>query len=204
MNVAWPYVLTVPPTGLPLSLDEVKDHVKWSLADDSQDAYFKMLIKVVTEYAEKYTKREFITRTYETYRDTFCDNLEIRRSPLQSITTIEYLVDGVLTTVSTDVYFATLSNTFSRLALKAGQVWPTGIDLQDQAVKITFKSGYGNDLCSTPQALREAMLQHIAAMYANRGDCAENRVSGGILAGAQRFLPVDVQLIYDQLTIRSI
>lgn len=204
MKTAWPYIVTVPPTGLPLSLDEVKDHLKWSLADDSQDAYFKILIKVVTEFAEKYTKREFITRTYQTYRDTFSDNLEIRRSPLQSITTIEYLVGGVFATLSTDIYFATLSNTFSRLVLKAGQVWPTGLDLQEQAIKITFKSGYGNDLSSTPQALREAMLQHIAAMYENRGDCSENRVSGGILAGAQRFLPVDAQLIYDQLTIRSI
>lgn len=203
-SVAWPYIVTVAPATLPLTVNEVKEHLRIDLDDKTQDALLKVLIRAATDYAEKYTKIDFITRTYETLRDSFIDSLEIRRTPLQSVTTVEYLQDDSFVIVSTDVYLATNSNTFSHLALKVNQVWPTDVDLQEQSVKITFKSGYGNTLASVPDALREAMLQHIAAMYENRGDCNEGRVSGGSIGSAQKLLPIDAQLIYDQFRIRSI
>lgn len=203
-SVAWPYIVTVVPTTLPLTINEVKEHLRLDLDDKTQDALLKILIKTATNYAEKYTKIDFITRTYETLRDSFDDSLELRRAPLQSVTKIEYLQDGSFVTVSTDIYFVTSSSTFAHLALKESQAWPTDEDLQEQSVKITFKTGYGNTLSSVPDSLREGLLQHIAAMYENRGDCNEGRVSGGIFAGAQKFLPVDAQLIYDMYRIRSI
>ena len=203
-SVAWPYIVTVAPTTLPLTTNEVKEHLRLDLDDKTQDALLKILIKTATDYAEKYTKIDFITRTYETLRDSFADSLELRRTPLQSVIKVEYLQDGSFVTVSTDIYFATSSNTFSHLALKKSQVWPTNEDLQEQSVKITFKTGYGNTLSSVPDSLREGLLQHIAAMYENRGDCGEGRVSGGTFASAQKFLPVDAQLIYDMYRIRSI
>jgi uncharacterized phiE125 gp8 family phage protein len=203
-HVAWPYIVTVAPTTLPLTINEVKEHLRLDLTDKTQDALLKVLIRAATDYAEKYTKKDLITRTYETFRDSFDDSLEIRRSPLQSVTTVEYLKNGVFVTVSTDIYFATNSNTFAHLALKVNQVWPSDVDLQEQSVKITFKSGYGNNLSSAPDALREGILQHIAAMYENRGDCNEGRVSGGSIGNAQKFLPIDAQLIYDQFRIRSL
>ena len=203
-SVAWPYIVTVTPTTLPLTINEVKEHLRLDVDDKTQDALLKLLIITATEYAEKYTKRDFITRTYETLRDSFDDNLELRRTPLQLVTKVEYLQDGSFVTVSTDIYFTTSSNTFSHLALKENQAWPTDEDLQEQAIKITFKTGYGNTLSSIPDSLREGLLQHIAVMYENRGDCDEGRVSGGTFASAQKFLPVDAQLIYDMYRIRSI
>jgi uncharacterized phiE125 gp8 family phage protein len=106
--------------------------------------------------------------------------------------------------VSTDVYFLTSSDTYPRLSLKSGQAWPTDEDDREQAVKITFVDGYGDAETDVPDDLREALLQHLAAMYANRGDCNEGRVGGALLAGAQKFLPIDAQLIYDLRRIRSI
>ena len=203
-SVAWPYIVAATPTTLPLTINEVKEHLRLDLNDKTQDALLKILIITSTEYAEKYTKRDFITRTYETLRDSFANSLELRRSPLQSVTKVEYLQDGSFVIVSADIYFATASNTFAHLALKEGQSWPTDEDLQEQSVKITFKSGYGNTLSSVPDSLREGLLQHIAAMYENRGDCNDGRVSGGIFAGAQKLLPVDAQLIYDMYRIRSL
>lgn len=199
---AWPYIVTVAPVNKPLTLTEVKTHLK--ITGSTEDTYLNFLISVVTEFGEKYTKLDFITRTYETFRDSFSNSLEIRRSPVQSITTVAYLKSDALTTVSTDVYFLPESDTFPHLALKESQSWPTDEDLREQAVKITFKSGYGDDETDVPDKLREAMLQHLAAMYANRGDCNEGRVGGSLSAGAQKFLPVDAQLIYDLCRIRSI
>lgn len=201
---AWPYIVTVDPATLPLTLDEVKTHLRIDLTDSSQDTYLTILIKAVTAFAEKYTKRDFITRTYETLRDSFGNSLVIRRSPFVSVSKVEYLVDDILTTVLTDIYFLTDSNTYPHLSLKVDGVWPTNEDLREQAVKITFTVGYGTDTTDVPESLRIGMLQHIAALYENRGDCDSSRVSGGILAGAQKFLPVDAQLIYDMYRIISI
>lgn len=199
---AWPYIVTVPPASLPLTLTEVKTHLRIDLADNSEDTYLTALIKTVTNYAEKFTKRDFITRTYATYRDSFCDSLEIRRSLLQSITSVEYLKDDVLTLVSTDIYFATQSTTFSTLRLKENQLWPTDLDNQDQAVKIIFTAGYGND-SDVPEDLKTAMLNHIASLYENRGDC-DDRVSGSTFSSAQAFLPVDTHLIYSMNAILTL
>lgn len=199
---AWPYIVTVDPVKLPLTLIEVKTHLKISGA--AEDTYLTFLITAVTEFAEQYTKIDFITRTYETLRDSFGNSLVIRRNPVQSVSKVEYFKDDVLTLVSTDIYFLTESNTYPHLALKAGQLWPTDEDAREQAVRITFDDGYGDDETDVPDDLREAMLQHLAAMYANRGDCNEGRVGGALSAGAQKFLPIDAQLVYDLRRIRSI
>ncbi|MCK5611364.1 phage gp6-like head-tail connector protein, partial [Candidatus Pacearchaeota archaeon] len=82
-SVAWPYIVTVAPATLPLTVNEVKEHLRIDLDDKTQDALLKVLIRAATDYAEKYTKIDFITRTYETLRDSFIDSLEIRRTPLQ-------------------------------------------------------------------------------------------------------------------------
>lgn len=200
---AWPYTVTLGPVTLPLTINEVKEHLRLDKTDTTENALLKVLIIAATEYAEKYTKRDFITRTYETLRDCFLNTLEIRRNPIQEITKVEYLQSGILVTVSTDVYFLAISNTFPHLTLKENQVWPTDEDQQEQAVKITFKSGYGNTSSSVPDSLREGLMQHIASMYENRGDC-DSRVSGTSSAMAQKFLPIDAQLIYDMYRIRSI
>lgn len=196
---AWPYIVAVRPSTMPLTVNEVKEHLKLNVDETAQDALLKILIRAATEFAERYTKRDFITRTYETFRDSFAGRLELRRNPIQSITKVEYLKSGTLTTVSSDVYFLISSNSYPHIALETGQVWPTDIDLREEVVKITFDAGYGNTLSSVPDSLREGLLQHIAAMYANRGDCDES--SSAI---DERLLPVASRLIYNMYRIRNI
>lgn len=198
---AWPYIVTVEPSTLPLTINEVKEHLKMNISETVEDALLKILMKTVTAYAEKYTKRDFITRTYETLRDSFGDDLEIRRNPVQSVTKVEYLQDAAFVEVSTDIYFLTASNSYPRLALEEGQAWPTDEDARAQAVKITFKAGYGNTLSNVPDSLREGLLQHIAALYENRGDCSCDFADTNAV---QKLLPIGTRLIYDMYRIRSI
>jgi uncharacterized phiE125 gp8 family phage protein len=201
IDKAWPYTVTVAPVNKPLTLLEVKTHLRIDTSDASEDTYLNLLIDAVTEYAEKYTKRDFITRTYKTLRDCFWDSLEIRRNPIQSVSIVKYLVDDVLTLVSTDVYFLIESNTFPHLSLKVNQVWPTNEDDREQAVEIIFVSGYGDDPTDIPEKLKLGMLNHIADMYENRGDCDE---SSGISGMTERLLPKESKLIYDMCKIRNI
>jgi len=189
---AWPYIVTVAPAGLPLTLAATKLHMKVDTTAD--DTLITAMIEAATEYAERYMGLWIINRTAATYRDDFRDSLEIRRAPMGSVSSVQYLVGGVLTAVSTDVYQVLQSNTFARLALKAGQTWPTGIDDQEQAVKITFTAGMAADDTTVPEDIREALLAHISCMYANRGDCPD----------ASTVLPIQSAGIYNMRRVRSI
>jgi uncharacterized phiE125 gp8 family phage protein len=194
----FPYILAVGPVNKPLTLAEVKDHLILDIADTSEDDYLNFLIDAVAEFGEKYVRRDFITRTYETYRDDFCDSLELRKNPVQSVSKVERLVDDVLTEVPTTVYFATLSNTYPHLSLKVSQSWPTDADNIEQAVKITFVAGFGDDSTDIPDKYKNAMLAHIAFIYENRGDCEGD---GGEI---ELLMPKTTKLIYDTCRIRTI
>ena len=196
---AWPYIVTVEPSTTPLTLAETKSYLKDP--PDADDILVTCLIETVTEYAELYMKRDLITRTYKTFRDDFSDCLELRRSPSQSVTSVKYFLDSVLTTVSTDIYFLTQETAFSKLALKLNQVWPTDEDNIEQAVEIIFKSGFGDTETTIPEDIRTALLQHVAALYENRGDCSCDFADTN---ATQKLLPLGARLIYDMRKIRDI
>ena len=188
---AWPYIVTVAPATTPVTLAEAKAHLKVSVSTD--DTLITSLIKAATDYAEKYTGRDLITRTYQTYRDDFCDSMELRRAPVAAVSAVEYLVDGVLTAVASTVWQLNYSNDFRILSLKADQQWPTNPDAQEQAVRITFTAGYGAATTDIPEEFRQGILQHVLALYENRGDCT-----------AEVALPNGAKALYDMFRIRSI
>lgn len=178
-NRAYTYNITVPPATTPISLDDVKQHLR--ITGTADDALLTMYIEAATEYAENYTKRDLITRTYETFRDFFpaCSgegyykntlSLEIKRSRLQSIESIEYFYNGVLTLLDSSKYYNTLENDYSEIMPVEGGIWPN-VDKRLQAIKITFKAGYGDDDSFIPAGYKQAILMHVANLYSNRGDC---------------------------------
>ena len=188
---AWTYKVTTAATSTPVSLAEVKTYLK--ITGSADDALLTQLIKAATDFAEDYTKRSFINRTLTTYRDEFTDEIELRRSPLASVTTVKYLVDGSLVTVADSVYYNTLETDFSVIALEDGQSWPTGGDVRQQSVEIIFVAGFGADSTSVPEDIRTAIMQHVAALNENRGDCT-----------LQEALPQASLLIYNQNRILDI
>jgi uncharacterized phiE125 gp8 family phage protein len=170
------YVLVTGAVSPALSLDCVKEQLR--ITDDSSDDYLLSLIKVVTDFAEKITGRDLIDKTYKGFLNCFpassCRNIQIRKSKLQSITSIQYYKDKVLTTFDASKYYTTESdNGFSTINLFDGEAWPTDADNRMQAVVITFVAGYGDDDCDIPSGLKQAMLSQLTVLYENAGDCAE-------------------------------
>lgn len=174
---AYAYDVTVPPVNPAVSLADVKAQLR--ILDTSSDALLTSYIAAATDYAEKYTRRDFITRTYQTFRDCFpsnyyCDSIsgfELRRSKLQNVNSITYLVDGVSTVLATSVYYNTVQNDYSLILLEPDEQWPTNADKKLQSVTIEFTAGYGLNDTDVPVALRTAITQIVAALYENRGDC---------------------------------
>ena len=198
-NRAYTYKVTSAPATTPISVDEVKSFAKISTTAD--DTLIAILINSVVTYAEQITRRDFITRTYRTFRDRFPGSFkgydqflsevtpdsgnygfELRRSPLQEIVQVSYMdtVGSTIVVPSTD-YYNTEEDDFSVLLTRPSKSWPTDAADQLQAIQIDFKAGFGDNPADVPAALRNALLMHVTFLYENRGDCSD--ICGGAACG---------------------
>lgn len=165
------YRVTVAPAILPVTLTEVKTQLRIAVADTTDDTLLTSLITVATEQAEKYTKRDFITRTYEVLRDHFHDLMEIRRSALTSITSITYYDENnALQTLSSGVYSILYDMDFSNVQRNPDQTWPSTYPKR-HAVRMIVNCGYGAAASAVPAAIKQAIIQMVINLYENRGDC---------------------------------
>lgn len=197
------YVLSVPAINLAVSLTDVKTHLRLS-DGTAEDAYLTSLVTAITDYAEKYTRRDFVNKTYIGYMDKFppfntiynpADNgkILIRRSKLQSISSVKYYTNNILTTIDPAQYYITNEPDFSAIYLFDGNSWPD-VDTRKQAVQVTFVAGYGVDDTAVPYNLKLGMLEHIAAIYENRGDCMD----------CSQNIPAVSKLVYEQYKIINV
>ncbi len=180
---AWTYRVIAGPAGLAVSLAEVKAYLR--VTDTTQDAEITKMIEAATIIGELRTKRDFINKTFLTFRDNFSDlpvgtginnNLfntagdqdiiQLRRSQLQSIVKIEFLKDDVLTLVDASVYYNTIETDFSVVLPNEDQVWPVSdVDNRLQAVQIEFIAGYGATEADVPADIQEAIIKHVQVMF---------------------------------------
>ena len=205
---AFTYKVTEEPGALAVSLADIKSHLKET--GSSEDDLITIYLEAAIDYAERLTKRDFITRTYTTFRDFFpgvsegyyqFGNLptlgtsvgfggnigfEIRKSPLQSIESIKYFVSDVLTTVLNTDYYNTLEEDYSEVLIKDDKCWPTNADVRLQTIEISFKAGFGNADSDMPNWVSTGIMQHVAELHANRGDCSsESEIKNNLPAAAR-------------------
>ena len=167
----FPYFVETPPASLPVTLDEVKEHLKLDPTDASQDAYLTLLISAATEFCEEYTRRTLIYTEFKTYRNFFAARIELRRSIYQSLTSFKYTVSGSLITVDPTLYYTTKDKDYSSIVLNENQCYPSDGDDSLQGIEIIFVAGLGATSTDIPPKLKLGLLNHIASLYENRGDC---------------------------------
>lgn len=192
-KLSFPYIVTAQPVTQPISLSDVKDHLRLDKSESYDDNYLESLMESATLYCQNYTSRLLTRQTVETYRDNFGDSLTVRKSPVQSITKIEYLSEGIWETVDTSVYYLTVSSGFPEICLNTDKAWPVSIDTREQAIKITILCGYGVTGESVPESLKTGLLQHIAFLFENKGD-----------SDVSESLPLTSKMIYDQYKITTL
>lgn len=171
----------------------IKVHLKLDPTDSSDDPYLTLLTRACIQYAEKYTKRTFVIATFEHYRDFFQDLIELRRSQFQALTSFEYSKDDSFIAVDSALYYTTKEYDFSKIVLKENSGYPTDIDNIAQAIKIIFTAGMANSLHELKSDLQIALLNHIAVIYENRGDCDTASIAENI--------PSTSKAIYDKYRI---
>lgn len=163
----------------PVSLDDAKRHLRVTSTLD--DGYIGGLITAARKYAERRTRRAFITQTWAIKLERFPDSsssLYLPVPPLQSITSITYVdQDGATQTWSSGSYKALTSHLPGRVVLEYGEVWPTSLRDDPEAVVITFVAGYGDAATDVPQEIKQAILLMVGHWYANREPVAATTMS---------------------------
>ncbi|MCK9437463.1 MAG: head-tail connector protein [Synergistaceae bacterium] len=169
---------TTAPESEPVTLTEVKKHLRLATTDaeaaayTSEDDLLNRLITVARTQAEQETGRAFITQTKTYYLDAWPDEtfIKIPYPTLQSATVTYRLEDDddydeTLSTVDTD----TVSEP-GRLVLQPNESWPSDALYTDRPIKIVFDCGYGDAAANVPENIKSAILLKISDLYENRGE----------------------------------
>lgn len=161
----------------PVTLAEAKSFLRITSA--AEDTLIQSTIDACTEWGESYTRRSFRAQVWHLLLDSFYYRTEIRRQIVDAITSITHLVAGSPVAVASTVYYLKQTPQGADILLASGQDWPTNTDEQEQAITVNFTTAAWTQHANL---IHEALLKHIAAMYANRGDCMDGNCTASDFA----------------------
>jgi len=161
----------------PVTLAEAKAALR--ITGATEDTLIENIIDACTEWGESYTRRSFRAQTWKLLLDEFSDHIEIRRQLVDAITSITHLVSASPVVVTSTVYYLKQTPQGAEVVLASGQSWPTDTDEQEQAIVVNFTTAAWTRHASL---IKEAILKHVAAMYANRGDCVDGQCAASDFA----------------------
>ncbi len=166
------YQLMSPPSGEPLTLPVVKQHLAAADPDlTADDAWITAAITAVRQYAEQETGCSLLTQTWRKTMDAWpaCGEILLEKGPVTAISSITYTDMGESpATWSSAEYVADLSGQHARIAPRFGRVWPVALP-QIGAIAVTFVAGYG-DAAAVPEGIKLWMKARISALYENRDE----------------------------------
>jgi uncharacterized phiE125 gp8 family phage protein len=154
---------------LPISLNtEAKPHLK--VESNVDDALITNLLHAVTSYAEASTGRDYRANIWKLWQDDFGADtggrILLRKCPVNSITSIKYMV-STLQTIADTVYYLKKGSVWSEILLKEDQEWPSDMDDVESGIEIIFATVAHRQT----ERAKMGMLKHLAHLYQNRGDC---------------------------------
>jgi uncharacterized phiE125 gp8 family phage protein len=150
----------------PVTLTEVKAHLRDT--SNNEDDFLTSLIRAARIFGERYHGRAYIEQTWRMSLDGFRSPIRLPYPPLISVVSIQYLdAANALQTLDSSVYEVFTDDEPGEIRLAADQNWPTTYAAHN-AVKVTFKAGYGTAASSVPETVKVALKQ-LVAHWANEG-----------------------------------
>ncbi len=128
-------------------------------------------IQVAREYCERIARRSFAEQTIKMFLDRFpyCNEIELPKPPLQSVTSVIYKnSDGDSTTLVEDTdYIVDTDSYIGRIVLSFNKSWPVFTAYPVNPVTITYVAGY-DDSNPIPEMYKQAILLLVGHWYENR------------------------------------
>lgn len=164
----YPMTLTAAPKEEPLTLAEIKSHLRIDedLTDD--DADLEAAIAVAREHIEQSRSLALVTQTWKIWGYGLPQvDIELIRRPLISVDTFKYRnTEGVLTTLDSSLYQADTQSLIPKICPAYGQSWPS-VREDLNAVQIDVTLGYGA-AAKVPNAIKWAIRLLVANWYEHR------------------------------------
>lgn len=152
----------------PVTLAEIKVFARLG-TDTTEDSLIESLIIAARQEAEKITRRQLITATWELRLDEFPETIYLPMPPLKSVTSIKYLDNANVeqTLIENTDYLVDTYSEPARISLPFGMVWPVTYPVKN-AVRIRFIAGYGDDATDIPESIRSWIKAVVGTLYENR------------------------------------
>lgn len=167
--------LITPPAITPVSLAEVKNHLR--VDHDADDLLIQTYIKAATAFVEGpggFLGRALCEQTWDLVIDEFpADAIQIPLPPLIEIVHIKY-DDGNGDELTLDLGDVTIDTDSEPGWIIHGGAWPSNLYNGVNAVRVRFIAGYSSgaspEVSEVPENIKVALLLHIGSMYAHRED----------------------------------
>ena len=171
----------------PVSLDEMKAHLRLDIDDD--DAYLAGCITAARTWVEGQTRRAILPQTWAMSID-YCwpvrkgyHQIDIPMNPLVSVTSISYVDEnGASQTLASSQYTVVARRHHSYIVPAYGVSWPN-IRSVPNAVTVTFLAGVADQV---PQELHRAMMILAGVYYEMRETAAKAPEAVEILVSPYR------------------
>lgn len=174
-------VLVTSSTGEPVTLTEVKQHLRISTASTAEgdEEVLNSLIKASRERIEDITNRKIMKQTWDCYYDEWPANktIEIPYTPLIGVkstsTGITYKKpDGNTTTMSSTKWVIDTVSEPGRVCLDYNEGWPTDTLHNVNPIRVRAIVGYGTtsagSIAMIPNGIKLAMKMLIGHWFENR------------------------------------
>lgn len=179
------YAQTTPPIAEPLTLAEVKAHLR--LDDGEEDALLSSLIATARDHLERETGLCLMAQAWRLYLDDWPADgiIRIAKSPVQAIQAVMVFdAEGGPLQVSLEDHLLDGVGRPARLWLRD----PPAPGQALNGIEIDFSAGFGEAGADVPDTLKRAMLIHIGHMFAFRGVLSPEQQPAGIPDGYQRLI----------------
>lgn len=177
--------ITEPPLGVPVTPAEAKAHMRVETGDE--DALIGELIGVATGHLESETGLALMTQKWRLCLDAWppFGPVLLRKSPVRTVDAVT-VYDASGNPRALDVSGAVLDAHArpARLHIAAARRPGRAIN----GIEIDFTAGFGDTAAEIPDALRQAILQHVAQMYEFRGPVAAESRPAGLPGGYGRLI----------------
>ena len=149
-----------------ISLDEAKNYLRLDYDVTEDDDLINILILAAIRTASKIMNQDILKTTWKAIG---CDmripaSIELNRASFIGVDKIEYKdKNGQLQEIPADKYCQHLGGYFGKVCINASASLSSCCD----NLFVTFKTG----MEYIPEDIKAAILQHLASLYENRGDC---------------------------------
>lgn len=206
----------IPDPNSPLDLAVTKNYLKIDPGQTADNDLIRILSITAGVIFESFTGTDLLTQSYEARCTGFprfierpisagvteFNCIQIKKTPLQGGVLVRFLKDGIFVEWPASEFEIILDTRSTYPAIFALTEWPE-TDAHPRPVTINLTAGFGDTFINVPAAITIGLLQHVAFMYENRGDCGCEK--GGVASGFSiKSLPAVSRQAYSPYVIYSI